>query len=121
MKIQITTNQSHACFMKTTIIRIITSGPHVVPCYPGLEQLSKGPFYSWRGDDDDDDDGDACWDKSMVHLADYLRINGPFDGVYGFSQGCAIITHFLQNHPGNIDSKNSNKFPWKFCILVAKT
>lgn len=62
-------------------------------------------------------------DKSLDYLNDVFKQQGPFDGVWGFSQG-ATMTHFLvntvldnRNNPTNNNSRNSIDF--KFAILTA--
>ena len=91
--------------------------PHVIPwCNPGLNRFSDGPFYVWADPTKSLEVQEDQWDESLEYLAKYMKENGPFDGVYGFSQGTAMITEF--SHP-NIwkDKFKMNSCPWKFAIL----
>lgn len=62
-------------------------------------------------------------EKSLDYLNDVFKQKGPFDGVWGFSQG-ATMTHFLVNTV--LDSRNNqtnnnlrNSIDFKFAILTA--
>lgn len=92
------------------------NAPHEVPSsYPGLEPFSKGPWRSWA--DLSSANGGDQWEESLQHIAKFVEENGPFDGVYGFSQGTAIITEF--SHPRVWRDKfKMNSPPWKFAILA---
>lgn len=47
----------------------------------------------------------------------FLKDNGPFDGVYGFSQGVAVITSF--SHPSIWQDRfGMDSCPWKFALLA---
>ncbi len=64
----------------------------------------------------------------MNYVATRLRDDdGPYDGVYGFSQGAALITNL--SHPnaddvwrkaggGRYATNGSGELPWKFAILA---
>ena len=104
--------------------------PHVMEyCYPGLDRFSDGPFYAWavpsmnpllfvaalfgKTSSDQEDQ----WDQSLECIAKFCEKNGPFDGVYGFSQGAAIITNF--SHPKIWKDRFHMKCcPWNFAILA---
>jgi len=97
---------------------IYLNAPHLSRCcYPGLDRLSDGPWYIWSDISKGLEHQEDQWDESLEHLAKYCKENGPFDGVYGFSQGTAIITDF--SHP-NIwkDKFKMKSCPWKFAILA---
>ena len=79
--------------------------------YPGVEQLSDGPFRIWTNGDNKE------WADSLEHLAQYIRTEGPFDGVYGFSQGVALLTEFSHLSIWK-DRFGFRKCPWKFAILA---
>jgi hypothetical protein len=91
--------------------------PHIAStCYPGLDQFVEGPFYTWA-DDSSRGDESCCWDQSLDYLAKFLKENGPFDGVYGFSQGVAMITNF--SHPSIWQDRfGMDSCPWKSAILA---
>ena len=98
---------------------LFLNAPHVVNyCYPGLSKFSKGPWRVWAptkgmmfSNHQDQ------WDESLEYIAKFCEENGPFDGVYGFSQGTAIITNF--SHPSIWkDRFQMKQCPWKFAILA---
>mmetsp|Transcript_28844 Transcript_28844/g.69685 ORF Transcript_28844/g.69685 Transcript_28844/m.69685 type:complete len:205 (-) Transcript_28844:25-639(-) len=81
-------------------------------CYPGLQKFVDGPFWTWSEASDSEQ-----WDKSLESIAEYCRKEGPFDAVFGFSQGAAIITQF--SYP--VIWKERFGFPscpWKSAILA---
>lgn len=92
--------------------------PHVVrKCYPGLQIFSEGPFYTWSDSTKSLEDQEDQWEESLEYLAEYCKKKGPFNGVYGFSQGAAIITNF-SNPKIWKDQFNMIACPWKFAILA---
>ncbi|KAL7537053.1 hypothetical protein ACHAXR_007558 [Thalassiosira sp. AJA248-18] len=97
---------------------IYLHAPHISnTCYPGLDQLSEGPFYTWADSSKSLSDQDDQWDESLEYLAKFCKERGPFDGVYAFSQGAAIITNF--SHPKIWKDRFRMKYcPWKFAILA---
>ena len=96
---------------------IYLHAPHVArQCYPGLENFSDGPFYTWSDTSKSLEDQEDQWEDSLVYIAEYCKRKGPFAGVYGFSQGAAIITNF--SHPTIWRDKfKMSVCPWKFAIL----
>jgi len=92
--------------------------PHTTKkCYPGLDLLSEGPWYIWADPSKSLSDQEDQWDESLEYIATFCKKNGPFDGVYGFSQGAAIITNF--SHPKIWKDRFHMKCcPWKFAILA---
>jgi predicted esterase len=98
---------------------IFLHAPHQISqCYPGLNMFSEGPWYIWSNHVSGD--STMCtnqWEESLDYIAKFCRENGPFDGVYGFSQGTAIITNF--SHPSIWKDKYKMELcPWKFAILA---
>jgi len=94
--------------------------PHVCSksnVYPGLQVFSDGPFYNWADNSKSLETQSDQWQESLEYIAKYCKENGPFDGVYGFSQGAAIVTNF--SHPKiRKDIFNMKECPWKFAILA---
>lgn len=79
--------------------------------YPGVDQFSDGPFRIWSLCDEKD------WNEGLDYVAQYVRTKGPFDGVYAFSQGVAVVTQF--SHPSVWrDRFGFTKCPWKFVIMA---
>lgn len=93
------------------------NAPHICEKpYPGLEYYSNNDFYTWGGKKFSKN-GDADWEESLQYLADYCKKHGPYDGVYGFSQGAALITAF--SSPKIWRTKYGLKCqPWSFAILA---
>lgn len=97
---------------------VYLDAPHVMSwCYPGLDRFSDGPFRAWadpsqmltgRGDQ---------WEASLEHLARFCEERGPFDGVYGFSQGTALITNMSSPAVWR-DRFKMERCPWRFAILA---
>ncbi|RYH20248.1 hypothetical protein EON65_24060 [archaeon] len=65
--------------------------------------LFGGPYYSWLDHTIDDSDGNSSSPdhlerleyqlvQSVQYIINYIQTNGPFDVVYGFSQGAALAT-----------------------------
>lgn len=57
---------------------------------PELEGLVHGPFYSWVGTDLSRKDAQVV--TSVKYVMNAIDLHGPFDGVYGFSQGALIAS-----------------------------
>ena len=55
--------------------------------------------------------------RTLHNLAQYIKKHGPFDGVYGFSQGTAMITTF--SHPAVWKERfGMERPPWQFALLA---
>lgn len=60
--------------------------------------------------------------ESLKYLEDHLAVNGPYDGILGFSQGASMVTRLAQLQQKNIavpsaaDELYHSKF--KFVILI---
>lgn len=97
--------------------------PHVTKPAPGLEHFSEGPFYAWADPSKSISDQEDQWNESLGYIAEYFTRDGPFDGVYGFSQGASMITNF--SHPSTaswkktrFETTRAQRPPWKFAILA---
>jgi len=96
---------------------VFIHAPHATACAAGLDEIITGPFYSWADLFKAEVDLEAQWHTSFDVIAKYCAENGPFDGVYGFSQGVAIVTNF--SHPSIWkDRFQMEKCPWNFAILA---
>lgn len=60
----------------------------------------------------------ADFNNTLDHLNDIFKLKGPFDGVWGFSQGAtiAILCSFLHY---NLDLSNRKHINFKFAIIAA--
>lgn len=76
-----------------------------------------GPFYSWGDLNMDEHRMDGAID-AMNLVIDYINQNGPYDGVFGFSQGTLICRLLLKNKELSKYATKLN-YPLKFGILVA--
>lgn len=127
----ITTFQTMGLQLPKRMECIYIDAPHVIDgCYPGLDAFSSGPFRGWAGPTTKSLSSKAAatvstsagikadhWDESLEFIAKFCADNGPFDGVYGFSQGAAIVTNF--SHPQIWrDRFHMTDCPWKFAILA---
>lgn len=87
--------------------------PHEVDtCYPGVDQFSDPPFRSWAVDADP-----TKWEQSLEFLADHIRTHGPYDGIYGFSQGGALATEFCHSRTWK-DRFGFSHCPFSFAVLA---
>lgn len=80
------------------------------------EQASKGWFTKTAESDPVRD-----VEKSLDYLNDVFKQQGPFDGVWGFSQG-ATMTHFLANtilQKAETVANSRESIQFKFAILTA--
>merc|ERR1712185_458365 len=59
-------------------------------------------------------DGDLR--PSLEHVVEHCKKEGPFDGAYGFSQGCSILT--VLSDPGVLKSLGVEKQFWSFVVCV---
>ena len=82
-----------------------------------LNQISEGPFYSWADSSASLSDQEDQWEASLVYIAEYCKKHGPFDAVYGFSQGTSIITN-VSHYTIWKDRFQMKECPWKFAILA---
>lgn len=57
---------------------------------PELVGMVHGPFYSWLDEDATNLTKDVI--TSVQYVLDAVSKNGPFDGIYGFSQGALIAS-----------------------------
>ena len=94
---------------------VFLHAPHATDCFPGLEEMS-GPFYCWG----EVDNWETQWDESLEYLASFCRENGPFDGVYAFSQAVSVVTNFSHSSIWK-DRFNMDQIPWKYAILACGT
>ncbi|KAF2215411.1 hypothetical protein CERZMDRAFT_94821 [Cercospora zeae-maydis SCOH1-5] len=67
-----------------------TDGPFPCPRGPGIPENQEGPFFSHTPSYEPD--GMAV---AVQHLRETLDDMGPFDGVFAFSQGAAVLIPYL--------------------------
>jgi len=59
---------------------------------PELEEFFNGPFYSWFHGSYTDARFAPSLLKAVAHVYKVIALNGPFDVIYGFSQGATVAT-----------------------------
>ena len=91
--------------------------PFVTECYPGLENFADPPFYTWGRSHSSGAEREADRARSLKYICDFVDKHGPFEGVYGFSLGAAVITEFSHVKTWR-DELKLRSCPWKFAILA---
>lgn len=85
-------------------------GPHKGLSSRGLEVFSDGPWYTWGLSEKD-------FDMSLEYVANHVKTNGPYDGVYAFSMGVTIVTKFTDPSIWH-ERFGLKRCPWNFAILA---
>jgi hypothetical protein len=65
---------------------------------PGIEGFYEGPFYSYYTFPRSFEDNDESMLEAYELLDEVIEIEGPFDGVLGFSQGGTLASGWLMHH-----------------------
>ena len=68
-------------------------GPKLVPVDSSIEGLVDGPFHAWFDDNEDADELRAV----LAGILELIHEHGPFDIIYGFSQGAKVLAALLQD------------------------
>ena len=63
---------------------------------PALSELVHGPFFSWIDEAGDSEEVRASLTAAVQHVMATVQQLGPFDGIFGFSQG-GIIASLASN------------------------
>ncbi|KAL9188495.1 LOW QUALITY PROTEIN: hypothetical protein ACHAXT_006873 [Thalassiosira profunda] len=87
---------------------VFLRAPHESEAFPGMEDLVGGASYSWVDPSNNGANAKAQMAESLEYVASYIRENGPFDGVYAFSQASVVVTNLLAE----------NDSPFKFALLA---
>ncbi|KAI0204324.1 DUF341 domain-containing protein [Astrocystis sublimbata] len=69
---------------------VFVDGPFETERGPGVSKYESGPFFSHT-----QDFSPAEISQAIQHLQDTLEEQGPFDGIFGFSQGSALTLAYL--------------------------
>mmetsp|Transcript_47204 Transcript_47204/g.100413 ORF Transcript_47204/g.100413 Transcript_47204/m.100413 type:complete len:242 (-) Transcript_47204:82-807(-) len=114
----ITAIQTQGLQISARVECIFMHAPHTLKHgYPGLDLFSDGPWYTWADSSKSLSDQEDQWDASLKYMAKFCKEHGPFDGVYGFSQGAAIVTNFSSPEIWK-ERFHMSCCPWKFAILA---
>lgn len=88
-----------------------------------------GPFFNWTENPEERHTRTGLA-QAVKHVIDYAAQNGPFDGIYGFSNGAlvaALATEALEvalaeaspdRHPADPLPHLSGVVPWKFVVAA---
>ena len=86
-------------------IRDRLSAPHSSsPQSDVFHMLSNRPFHQWGHDE-----------AALKGVLAYIERHGPYDGLYGFSQGAAVVTALSK--PGVAEGLGSKR-TWRFVICA---
>ncbi|KAG7389406.1 hypothetical protein PHYBOEH_007516 [Phytophthora boehmeriae] len=104
----------------------IPQAPFVVTSYPGStpEEIAKiaeaEPTYKWWDfevvDEKTNTHEYGRVEEAVEYLAEFVRKEGPFDGIFGFSQGGMMASLLLQRQ---FADPNNSPFAFKFGIFVS--
>lgn len=67
--------------------------PNLCAATPGLDILFRPGNYTWYTKNNP-----QAIKEAHAWLLDYIDVNGPYDSVFCFSQGCSLIMSFLLYH-----------------------
>ncbi|VDO33898.1 unnamed protein product [Haemonchus placei] len=91
------------------------------PLVPNVESEERGDVRSWwfSREDGQFSSRDVCsiatgFEKSVSLVCDYVRANGPFDGILGFSQGASMVHLLLA-----MEKRGEIELGFRFAIFFA--
>jgi hypothetical protein len=91
------------------------SGSILVDCADStLALFSKGPFRAWKPGFAQNNDN---LEQSLRDVMSIVEKYGPYDGIYGFSQGATVTTCLSSRNCWN-GVFGLEKCPWNFVILA---
>lgn len=94
--------KSHKCRVVYLSAPLPASGPQ----NPSLTMFSEGPWLKWDNTVD-----------TIKYIVDFALKNGPFDAIYGFSQGATMAT-IVSSPSVWRDLYKLPKCPWRFAICA---
>ena len=101
----ITSIQLSSLEVPTRCVADLLSAPHSSnPQSDVFHMLSNRPFHQWGHDE-----------KALKGVLAYIERHGPYDGLYGFSQGAAVVTALSK--PGVAEGFGSKR-TWRFVICA---
>jgi len=74
---------------------VCINAPHLQsgPAYAEIQQFfGAGPFFEWWNAEDDSECKYNGVEESVAYVCSYIKENGPFQAVLGFSQGAAMVS-----------------------------
>ena len=101
----ITSIQLSSLEVPTRCVADLLSAPHSSsPQSDVFHMLSNRPFHQWGHDE-----------AALKGVLAYIERHGPYDGLYGFSQGAAVVTALSK--PGVAEGLGSKR-TWRFVICA---
>ena len=101
----ITAIQLSSLEVPTRCVADLLSAPHSSsPQSDVFHMLSNRPFHQWGHDE-----------AALKGVLAYIERHGPYDGLYGFSQGAAVVTALSK--PGVAEGLGSKR-TWRFVICA---
>lgn len=105
--IQLVSLNMHTC----TMVDLLHGGVQCAAADASFNLLSESKFHAWLDD---------CWtlgdlERAMRRVLNVAIRHGPYDGIYGFSQGAAIAT--CLSLPG-VAERLGGQRTWKFVICA---
>ena len=91
---------------------IFLEGPHISP--HSFDPKLNGEARSWHA-------GHAPFDSGLRHVVAHIAEKGPYDGVYGFSQGCCMIAMLSDPEVWKSLGGSPTTPPWRFVIMGCGT
>ncbi|KAF3905337.1 hypothetical protein AA313_de0204024 [Arthrobotrys entomopaga] len=112
--------------VQTAAIRAELGGGHTYDFVNGTVPWPKAPELGDMFLDEDqyfayyDPENPLSMYKAILDLKRYIEVEGPFDGVLGFSHGAALASSYLLGQVVLADSeKLKSESPWKYAIFLS--
>ncbi|KAG7387613.1 hypothetical protein PHYPSEUDO_013863 [Phytophthora pseudosyringae] len=111
--------------LKSSFDFVFPEAPFLVTSFPNStpEEQAKiaeaEPTYKWWDFEIDEETGKHTYgrvDEAVEYLAEFVRKEGPFDGIFGFSQGGMMANLLLQRQCAD---PNNSPFSFKFALFFA--
>ncbi|KAK4230013.1 putative serine hydrolase [Podospora fimiseda] len=94
------------------------NAPHPAPPAPGIKVIFNSSHHTWYTSPKGSTPSYPSITSiraSHVWLEDYITLNGPFDTIIAFSQGCSLVATYLLYHA--LESPDA-PLPFKACIFI---
>ncbi|KAK3991408.1 putative serine hydrolase [Cladorrhinum sp. PSN332] len=92
--------------------------PHISPPAPGIKVLFNSTHHTWYTSKSTSPGSPSSINSiraSHVWLEDHMALNGPYDAVICFSQGCSLVASYLLYHALEAPS---DPLPFKAAIFI---
>jgi predicted esterase len=115
--------------LKNHVEFIFCEAPHQVPMSPEENQDDNQDLRGWWFSSEkktydalDSTDCELGFDQTLEYVNTIFKTQGPFDGIFAFSQGACLGSILCRISTNNFDSGTKSKYEhikFKFAILVA--